>query len=94
MADDSEEKQYAMTHKGYLLSILLDYGVGYTDCNSIWDKMRDYCLEQVKAIDPSADAAALVFEGGGSLLGLESVSSDESGGDSVNDNNTKGSLNA
>ena len=78
MADGTgEEKQYRMTHKGYLLSILMEHGVGYEDCNSIWDKMRDYCLEAVKEDYPDADSAALVFDGVGEILGVEAVSGDE-----------------
>lgn len=77
MADRTgEEKQYAMTHKGHLLAILMDHGVGYEDCNSIWGKMRDYCRTAVQEDYPGADSAALVFEDCGAILGVEAVYSD------------------
>lgn len=78
MADVTcEGKTYAMTHKGHLLAILMDHGVGYEDCKSIWDKMRDYCLKAAREDCPDADSAALVFDGIGAILGVEAVSGDE-----------------
>lgn len=78
MADVTcEGKTYAMTHKGHLLAILMDHGVGYEDCKSIWDKMRDYCRAAVQEDYPGADSAALVFEDCGEILGVQAVSGDE-----------------